>query len=284
MSPRISMTKDEAKASIKLDGMLAPVIDEFRAHVVEDNAAWFEFARRLNRLAARHLADHVRTIDGREIRDPISLSFRLTSRVAHTFGAAIVLAERGQIIEANTLSRSIYEAGFWIGYLRASPLKAAADFITEEMTGQAGRDAAVKKVMAGHVEVASQLAAQEAQTKEALKGRERIPSLARMAELAGFPEHYAYYKVLCGTSAHPTLSSTHGYMTKQDDGDFYGVAFGPDTDNVGQALGFACHAYMMAVTGFTGLLGFLGRPGEMPDMILELNALMEGTATKAQHD
>jgi hypothetical protein len=28
------MTEDEAKASIKLDGMLAPVIDEFRAHVV----------------------------------------------------------------------------------------------------------------------------------------------------------------------------------------------------------------------------------------------------------
>lgn len=39
--------------------------------------------------------------------------------------------------------------------------------------------------MAGHAEVASQLAAQKAQTKEALKGRERIPSLARMAELAG---------------------------------------------------------------------------------------------------
>jgi hypothetical protein len=70
-------------------------------------------------------------------------------------------------------------------------------------------------------------------------------------------------------------------MTKQDDGDFYGVAFGPDTDNVGQALGFACHAYMMALTDFTGLLG---RPGEMLDMILELNALMEGTASKAQHD
>lgn len=282
MAPLISMTEDEAKASIKLDGMLAPVIDEFRAHIVEDNAAWFEFARRLNRLAARHLADHVRLIDGREIRDPISLSFRLTSRVAHTFGGAVFLAERGQVIEANTLSRSIYESGFWIGYLRAFPIKAAADFITEEMAGQAGRDAALRKVMAGHADIADKLAAQEARTKQALKGRERIPGLARMAELAGFPDHYAYYKVLCGLSAHPTLSSTHGYMTKQDDGDFYGVAFGPDAENVAQAMGYACHAYMMALIGFTGFLGFLGQADEMPNMIVELNALMERTAIKAQ--
>lgn len=173
MAPLISMTEEEAKASIKLDGMLAPVIDEFRAHIVEDNAAWFEFARRLNRLAARHLADHVRTIDGREIRDAISLSFRLTSRVAHTFGGAIVLAERGQVIEANTLSRSIYETGFWIGYLRASPLQGAADFITEEMVGQAGRDAAVKKAMSGNPDVVRKIEAQIAETKKALRLRPR---------------------------------------------------------------------------------------------------------------
>lgn len=281
-APPISMTEADAKASIKVDGMLAPVIEEFRPHIVEDNSTWFEFARRLNRLGLRLLADHVGTIDGREIREAISLSYRLTSRVAHIFGGAVVLAERGQTIEANTLARSIYETGFWIGYLRASPLQGATDFITEEMLGQAGRDAAVKKAMSGNKVVVGQIEAQEAKTKEALKGRSKLPSIARMAEVAGFPDHYAYYKVLCGASAHPTLSSTHGYMTKEDDGDFYGVAFGPDSENVGQSLGFACHAYMMALIGFTGLLGFVGSPGEMPRMISEMNGLMEATAVRGR--
>lgn len=55
------------------------------------------------------------------------------ARANHTFGGAIIHAERGLTIEANSLSRPLHETGFWLGYLTQTPTDAARDFITEKM-------------------------------------------------------------------------------------------------------------------------------------------------------
>jgi|GEM_PF-4366267 len=213
----ISLTEEEAKASLKIDGMLAPVIGEyvpyFRARFVQ----WFDFAHRLNRLGMRVMNDHVSQLNGREIRDPVSLSLRLLARANHAFGAAILLAERGLTIEANSMSRTLYETGFWLGYLAQAPDDAARDFITEEMKSQLGRDKAAREAMAHEPRAVKELEAQIRQTEQAKAGRSPVPQLSDIAARGECRDYNAYYKVLCGVSGHPTLSSTHGYLSEQDD-------------------------------------------------------------------
>lgn len=270
------MSEDETKAALKLDGMLATVVEEFRPYFRAEFPEWFEFVERLNRLGMRVMNDNMAKIDGHEIRDPISLSIRLMTRAAHAYGTAVMLAERGLTIEADTISRTIYETGFWLGYLAKAPKDAAEDFMTEEMQGQLGRDKASRDAMADDPHIVAHLDDQIAKVAEHKKGRRAVPRIADIAANGGFPDHYAYYKVLCGVSAHPTLSSTHGYLSEQDEEGFYGLAFGPDSTGIGKSLGFASHAYTMCIVGHAGLCGF-GKAGEIQNYIVDLNGLMERT-------
>ena len=272
--PMISMTEADAIASMKVDGMLAPVIDEFRPHHIIEHAEWFDFARRFNRLGMRLMNEHVPSLNGKEIRHPVALVMRLAARVAHSFGGAIVLAERGQTVEAQTIVRSIYETGFWVAYIAKSPLAGSEDFISEEMKSQLGRDKAAKKLMADAPDVVRQIDQKIAQTIEARRGRREVPGIEKLATLGDFPDHFAYYKWLCGAAAHPTLLSTTNYLSADDEEGFYGFAFGPDSAGIGHTVGFACHAFSITVLGMCRLLGFLGAQDEMRTYIVELNALM----------
>lgn len=277
LSP-ISMTEADAVHSMRVDGMLAPVIDEYRPYFRVQHAAWFDFSKRINRLAMRLMNAQVPVVNGKEIRHPDALSMRLTTRAIHAFGGVVALAERGQTIEAGTIVRGMYETGFWIGYLAKAPLQAAEDFITEEMKSQLGRDKASKKVMADDAQIVALIDSQIEQTKTARKGRKEVPGIEQIAILGGFPDHYAYYKSLCGASAHPTLLSTHSYLS--DDGQeqgFYGLGFGPDEKHISHALALGCHALSIAIIGFCGRLGFIGHHEEVKATIVELNGLMART-------
>lgn len=270
----ISMTEEAAVATLKTDGMLAPVVAEFVPTFRARFSAWFDYATRLNQLGMRAMNDNVVQLNGRDIRDPISLSLRLMARAAHAFGASILLAERGLTIESNSISRSIYETGFWLGYLARSPLDAARDFMTEEMQSQLGRDRAAREAMAHEPRAIAELDNQIAHTLEAKAGRPAAPAISAIAALGGCRDHYAFYKVLCGVSAHPTLSSTQGYLSAQEEAGFYGFAFGPDEMGIGKAVAYACHAHWLCIVGHTDLLGFLGAPGERDAYQAELGMLM----------
>ena len=277
MTP-ISMTEEEAVAALKTDGMLAPIIGEFVPGFRAQFSAWFDYSTRLNQLGMRVMNDNVAQLDGRDIHDPVSLSLRLMARAAHAFGASILLAERGLTIESNNIARSLYETGFWLAYLARSPLDAARDFMTEEMQSQLGRDRAARDAMAHEPRAIAELDDQIARTLRAKAGRPAVPNIAALAGLGGCRDHYAFYKVLCGVSAHPTLSSTHGYLSAQDEAGFYGFAFGPDEAGIGKAVAYACHAHWLCISAHTGLLGFLGAPGERDAYQAELTALMNDPA------
>lgn len=61
----ISLTEGQAKESLKIDDMLAPVMGEYVPYLRALFIQWFDYAHRLNRLGIRVMNDHVSKLDGR---------------------------------------------------------------------------------------------------------------------------------------------------------------------------------------------------------------------------
>lgn len=231
------------------EGFLSPKLDRFKSALIDAHPDWFDLARRFNTLAMRVWLDHPVTREGLQVNTKEPLVIRLFARAISGYEGAIMLLERGMTVEAGTLIRSIYETGFWIGYILNHEIAALKFFNLDELRGKEGRFRAFEKLFSTDPVKVAQIRNTLVKTRAQLRDQPKSPSMESIATMGGVGNHYANYKVLCGSSAHASMSSTGHYLELYDD-DTVGHVIGPDIDGTGRMTAFAIHSLIVAFIGF----------------------------------
>lgn len=259
---------DRIEASMTLDGFLSPLVEVFKDDLREEHERWFDFAERLNRIAVGAWTGHAIEEEGLDPHHSIPIAVRLMARAMNSFAGACMMANRGLTVEAGTLARSIYEAEFWLGWFVKEPEAAKAAFLMDDLLGQRGRlSSFVKLHPAGSVARTRGEAHLAKVVDQIPKGR-RPTSMETVANGAGFPNHYSAYRVLCGHSAHASVTSVDKYLRAYDD-QTVGHELSPDRDGIPRMLAFACHPMLTITHLFVTMIGDREREDELNKMIFE---------------
>ena len=84
------MTQDDEIAdAIIAQGMLSPVIEDFRDFIEEQHAGWFDFTSRVNRFAVPKWVDHSLDGKGESIGTPVNVAIPLMARCLDAFAASV---------------------------------------------------------------------------------------------------------------------------------------------------------------------------------------------------
>lgn len=246
-------TEDEVGAEMSVDGFLSPLLDRFKSTITEAHAEWFDYARRLNRTVVTMWLGHPVQEPGQLPNDHEPLTIRLMARAMNGFEGAVLLLERGMTVEAGTIARSVYETGFWLAYLREHPVAARKYFLHEEILSKLGRNVAYEKMYSGDPEKLAVIRENLTDLRKRKAGstlkKIQIEDVAKGGKSEAF---FAYYKVLCGSSAHASVLSTDHYLQYFED-DTVGHTIGPDIEGTARKLAFACHALLLSALAFAAI-------------------------------
>jgi len=244
-----ALTEEQVEEEMRAEGFLSPKLEEFRGAVITSHTGWFALARRFNTLAMKVWLDHPITQDGLAVNSSEPLIIRLFARAISGYQGALMLLERGMTVEAGTLIRSLYETGFWIGYLHDVPTAAVKHFQMDELKSKEGRLRSFEKLYASDPKKLADIRASLVQTRSKLRDQPLPPGIENIAIKGGAGKHYANYKILCGGSAHASLSSTNHYLEFNED-QTVGHVIGPDIEGTGRMVAFAIHAMFVAFAAF----------------------------------
>lgn len=248
------LTESDARAfeaEFRTRGYLASASTLITNHIRNSFPEAFKLSEDMNSLAQIFYTEQTELLKGRNSHDPICVAIQIVPRALSSFQGAIILAERGMNTESLTLVRSIYECGFWIGYLHESPSAARDDFFADTIKNEIKVREIVKVLPFIEAEPAASYAIEVEQLKiEAKKYSKRPPDIKTVAENSGFGDRYAEYRRLCGMAAHTSLTSIMQYISFEQDGTFKGHVIGPNENEVPNTLGFASGAMMIVIEAF----------------------------------
>lgn len=156
--------------------------------------------------------------------DPHPLGLLVLHRANGLVQGAIVMLERGMVVEAKTLARSVLECAFVMAGLHDQPEKVRAMMIADMDAAKKGQAKAILKIGAG-----KDADALEERVKEF--GKVRNIAIDELAELGLLKNLYLYYRVLSNDAAHPSGKSLRRHMHMAEDGKSWGgYKFGPADD------------------------------------------------------
>lgn len=256
------------EADMIAHGFLSPVLEQHRSIITDAHPDWFDLARRFNRMAMTVWLDHPITPEGLAINTKEPLTVRLMARAISGYEGAIILLERGMTVEAGTLIRSIYETGFWISYILKNEVEAVKFFTLDDLRSKEGRFKAYEKLFSTDEQKLAEVRATLVQVRSQLRGQPKSPSIEAIATMGGVENHFANYKVLCGSSAHASITSTGHYLEFYDD-DTAGHVIGPDIAGTGRMVAFAIHALIVAFLGFAQTVDSRSFADELANMSRE---------------
>lgn len=220
-------------------GFLSPQIAEFVQKHRAQNQGWFEVAKDLNRVAQRQLlsfsvSDHDQSA---------LISTLLFMRGVSNFQGAIILAERGMFSEARILTRSCFEAVFYLVAIDKDP--AILDLLVDDDVARR------RKTARASLKVPSGLASDEIEILRR-ELEEKTPaaelSLERVANIAGLSKQYdVFYRSLSNFSAHPTMTALFDHLQADEHGLATGLRWGPDGSGVESTLMAACTACVQLI-------------------------------------
>ncbi len=246
----------DAEDSVRGEGFLSPWINRFiPCHRALDDD-WFAYTDSLNRCAQAVVMNHEAMVVGLSTLNPMCIGLRTLMRALSGFQGAVLLAERGMTAEADTLSRGVYEAGFWLGYLAEHGEIARDALVADEMASQRGRFQLFREqaILSG---VAPDDIAPLDERLSELKLVAKRQDIGDLAEKSGFAAFYPTYRQLCAAAVHQSLNSLHRFIKRNDDGSYSGHIMGPDQEGIRQSLSWTCHALLMNLAGFSELVGGL---------------------------
>ena len=238
---------DAIERGIRMDGFAASEYDRLRPAIIASLGGWFEAVRRLNRFAMRCYLTATTGLPGRKISDPFARGTQLFSRCLGNFQAALILMEYGAGQEALVHVRTIYEAGFWIGFLANEPEQAEAQL---RLRAENSRRRHLQAVLdaSEHVNSETRQAALDAirlTDKKSKQGREI--DLATVARRGQSAFEYLHYAELSDSAAHASLSSIFHHLSRDEDGTYNGHQLGPNEAANEKAVRLAAHAMMSAL-------------------------------------
>jgi hypothetical protein len=268
-------TEEEVKAGLTRDGFLAPELNGFRQVIIESNPLWFDYARRLNRVAVALWLDDPVSEPGVAINSPEPVAVRLFARAMNSFQGAVILLERGMTMEAGGLARAVYETAFWIGYLSKSPAEAIEHFEVDDLTGLRGRLRALSRQHADDPALMATIKVRLREVDALLEGRSKPLRIDEVAERAGFSDFFASHRVLSGMAAHASVASISHYLNIHGDGTA-GHAIGPDVAGLPEKITHCCRALLMATDAYARICHG-GSPPALIALTMEMWSLVQST-------
>jgi len=232
----------------KKKGFLSAGVSLFRDHFRTAMAEWFEVAEGLNALGQQVYVDSADQVLGKEVMSPISLVLLMMPRCLSGFQGAIVLAERGLGIEAQSLVRSIYETAFWMGYVCKKADTAIPQLRRETLKSEIGLfEASLKHLTQMSLDAKIEVELRLNEMRKEHDALPKPPNVEKLAELSGFGSNYFFYKELSGAATHLSMKSIHIFLEKNANGDPIGHQIGPDEESVGKAVWLGCRAMVLAI-------------------------------------
>jgi hypothetical protein len=238
----------EFDADFRKHGYRAETMHVFRSQFRHTCSEYFTYAADLNVLAQKSYIAATELLVERPSQDPLCVGIQIMPRVLSSFQAAIDLAEQGMHIESLTLTRCVYEAAFWIGYLHEER-EGARDHLFSETLRQ---DLEVHRLTIDSVKhdetaLADKRAAMARLGNEYRIWKRKPVSIEAVAGKSGFRDRYPEYRYLCGLAAHVNLGSIIHYIAIDEAGSYTGHVIGPNQAEVPRAVMLACTATVIAV-------------------------------------
>jgi len=216
----MGMHDDFAEAGFLSQG-IRDGIDAIR----EENEAWFDLCGDTNAVLMRLATTAMKTSAARGSSwSKEAVAVRLLMRSLGALQGVVMMAERGMVVQARTLVRSIIEDSFVAGALTTKPdevikmLKDGAEasrryqatFIVAEGLGDNPKDRQrLEKVI------------------DTMDGKARFLSPRKVAGLSSMLPQYLNYMRLSEDSAHPSATSLHKHVEVRDDGLGWSYRIGP---------------------------------------------------------
>lgn len=247
-----TFTEQEFFDAFRDQGFLSSFVEEAVPSYVRQHHEWFARAEALNRAGLEAFNRRENAMVGLSTHSPVALAMRMTYRALVAFQGALILYRRGMIAEGNTLTRSVYETAFWLGFMHVNPDRACRAFLNDEFRSQKQLIAYyLKQFEAGtyarNSEFEQQLKAQSACLTQNITKEKKL-TLEQVATDGRLIDYFETYKKLSGGSVHNSLSSLHRYLRRNEDGAYDGFCIGPDLDGLVEAIPVLCIGVGVALT------------------------------------
>lgn len=234
------------------EGMLSPLLEEWRLTYLKNHAAWFELARETNRCAVWLHQEHFEAGNGGPANNQAPTAVRIYSRALNGFAAAVTLAERALAIEAAGAVRPIYEAGFWLSYLATEPLKALEELAVDEDHHAIRREKLLREKFPGDRALVS--ASETRQAKRAARLSKRRPSgVESVAAKMGPHSGYLEYRLVSSFYGHLSNHSLNALKQSVGPGAVINI-LGPHEGEIPNALYFAVDAMTRTASYFAVMM------------------------------
>jgi hypothetical protein len=214
---------------------------------------------------------------GHEVGSVYSVATRLFIRTASNFQGALILAERGMPVEAQSLARACFENAILIGSLKDFDQDTLTHLASEERSSALAR----LKILAALLDSADDTdAAYRAEVERGIATLDASPKhpaigLKELSTRAGLLSMYLYFRQLSANSTHASVSSLHGHLWILD-GQIEGLQIGPDLDRFPATVAMACMAVIAAGNFLASIISHFDCDGDL----LALNARLSELGTR----
>lgn len=241
------------------------------------HADWMALADDTNLVCQRLLHAALIGAAGHEVASVYSVATRLFIRTASHFQGALILAERGMPVEAQSLVRACYENAILIGSLKDFGQETLAHLAAEERSSALAR----LKILAALLDASEDAdAAHRAAVEEGIvvmDGSPKHPAigLKDLSTKAGLLPMYLYFRQLSANSAHASVSSLHSHFWILD-GAVEGFQIGPDLDRFPATVAMACQAVISTGVFLSPVISYFDLDGDLVALNARLSELATG--------
>jgi hypothetical protein len=234
--------------SLQTDGYLSPDLAKWITKHRTEHTSAFALVDRLSRVAQEvMLGAEVPKGDNRAL-----LILLFFARSLSSFQGAVLLAERGMTVEAQTLARSCLESAFFLAAAAAD-----ADFADRLVSSDAAHKKEVVRWLTSPEAAVTELPPEQL---DRLRGfldnlknaapRATPLSIKQAADVAHLSDIYeTVYRDLSDRAAHPSLNSLLRHIEVDDHGNAVTLRFGPETKDLPETI------IAMTTALFYGIVG-----------------------------
>jgi len=259
---------DDPRWGLVDEGLLSPVIEEWRLIYLENQPEWFALARDLNRCTIELYQQHLDAGNGGPSHAQAPTAVRIYARALNAFAAAVILAERALAIEAAGAVRPIYESGFWLSFLAVDPVKALEELRVDEDAQAIQRERLLREQYASDAALVAASSQREADRQNRL-GKRKAISIKAVAETMPEQSGYLEYRLLSNFYGHLSTGSLDNLKRSVSEKAVINI-MGPHEEQIPMALFFATDA----MTRTAGYFAVMMKEEKMVERLRALRARM----------